>query len=319
MPLPSDERIVALSQKLLEQFEAIFGLHPGFRPTHAKGMLLKGEFTPSPEAASLTRAPHMNRPSTPVEVRFSDTTGIPMIPDNDPNATPRGMAIRFYLADRVHTDIVAHSTNAFFVQNGEEMLEFLSAAAASGPNVPSPKPVELFVGSHPAALKFVQAPKPVPSSFARESFFGITAMQFANKEGATQFGRYRIVPEAGNDYLSDSDAKGQSPNFLFDELKARIAKGPIRFRVQVQLADAGDVVDNATIQWPEDRKILNLGSISLTETVANDAAEQQRIIFDPVPRVDGIEPSADPLIELRAAVYLISGRRRRSAASAAQA
>jgi catalase len=29
--------------------------------------------------------------------------------------------------------------------------------------------------------------------------------------------------------------------------------------------------------------------------------------------VDGIEPSGDPLLELRAAVYLLSGRRRRAA------
>jgi len=52
---------------------------------------------------------------------------------------------------------------------------------------------------------------------------------------------------------------------------------------------------------------------ALTAPVANDAHEQQRTIFDPVPRVDGIEPSNDPLLELRAVVCLISGRRRRAA------
>src|ERR1700722_9010948 len=131
MPLPNDEKLIALSNDIIQQFDNIFALHPGFRPAHAKGALLTGTFTPSSEAASLTRAPHMNRPSTPVTVRFSDSTGIPMIPDNDPNADPRGCAVRFHLADRVHTDIVSHSTNAFPARTGEDFLEFLTAIAAT--------------------------------------------------------------------------------------------------------------------------------------------------------------------------------------------
>src|SRR6266478_7459725 len=113
MPLPKDDKLIALSQDLLQQFDTIFGLHPGFRPAHAKGTLLTGRFTPSAGAASLTRAPHLHRESTPVTVRFSNGTGIPLIPDNDPNANPRGLAIRFNLAEHVHTDIVAHSANGF--------------------------------------------------------------------------------------------------------------------------------------------------------------------------------------------------------------
>jgi catalase len=74
-----------------------------------------------------------------------------------------------------------------------------------------------------------------------------------------------------------------------------------------------DVVDDATIYWPEERKQLELGTIALTAPVPDDAHEQKQIIFDPIPRVDGIEPSADPLLELRAAIYLMSGRRHRAA------
>ncbi len=92
-----------------------------------------------------------------------------------------------------------------------------------------------------------------------------------------------------------------------------MGKGPVRFRVKVQLANEGDAVDDATVHWPEDRTVQELGTIALTEIVADDLDEQKHIIFDPIPRVDGIEPSADPLLELRAAAYLISGRRRRGA------
>jgi catalase len=319
MPLPTDEKIVALSQDLIQQFDAIFGLHPGFRPAHAKGILLEGTFTPSPGAASLTRAPHMNRPATPVTVRFSDSTGVPLIPDNDPNAHPHGCAIRFHLAERVHTDIVSHSTNAFPVRTGQEFLEFLRALASSDPSKLSGSPLEAFLGSHAKALAFVQIPKPAPSSFAREAYFGITAMRFINKDGASRFGRYRIIPDAGVDHLTDAAAAAKGANFLFDEVAERIAKGPIKFRILTQLANDGDVVNDATVNWPEERPLLDLGTVALTALVADNAHEQQHIIFDPIPRVDGIDPSDDPLLELRAAVYLLSGRRRRAAGESSTA
>jgi catalase len=313
MPLPTDERVIALSEELLKQFDTMFGLHPGFRPAHAKGAMLTGTFTPAPGAAYLTRAPHIQREATPVTVRFSDSTGVPLIPDNDPNASPHGIAIRFHLAERVHTDIIGHSTDGFPTHTGEEFLEFLRALASSDPSKPSPSPIELFLGAHPSALAFVQTPKPAPSSFARESYFGVTAMRFTNKDGLTQFGRYRIVPEAGMDHLSDSAAAARTPNFLFDELTERVSRGPIAFRVVVQLAGTEDIVDDATIHWPEDRPVADFGRIVLTAPVSDSAPAQKQIIFDPIPRVDGIEPSEDPLLELRAAVYLLSGRRRRSA------
>jgi catalase len=313
MPLPTDEKLLALSQDLLQQFDKIFGLNPGFRPVHAKGTMLIGTFTPSGDAASLTRAPHIVRESTPVTVRFSNSTGVPLIPDNDPNANPRGFAIRFNLAEHVHTDIVAHSTDGFPVRTGPEFLEFLSALAVSDPAKLAGSPLEAFLGTHPKALAFVQTPKPAPSSFAREAFFGVTAMQFTNKDGVIRFGRYRIVPEAGTDHLDDAATAAKSASFLFDELAERIAKGPIKLRLLVQLANDGDVVDDATIHWPEDRTLLELGTIVLTAPVPDNAHEQKQIIFDPIPRVDGIAPSDDPLLELRAAIYLMSGRRRRSA------
>jgi len=313
MPLPSDEKVVQLGQDLLEQFDTIFGLHPGLRPAHAKGVLLTGTFTPSAEAASLTRAPHITRSSTPVTARFSDSTGIPVIPDNDPNASPRGLAIRFHLAEHVHTDIISHSTDGFPTRNGQEFLEFLRAVAASGASKSSPSPIEAFLGTHPAALAFVQAPKPNPASFAREAYFGVTAFRFTNQSGAVRYGRYRILPAAGIQHLDDATAKSKSANYLFDELARRLASGPVKLNIEVQVANDGDVVDDATIHWPADRRVIPFGTVALTGKAADDAKEQKQIIFDPIPRVDGIEPSGDPLLELRAAIYLLSGRRRRQA------
>ena len=246
-------------------------------------------------------------------VRFSDFAGIPTVPDNDPqNASPRGCAIRFHLAEHVHTDIVAHSVDTFPARTTEEFLDFLNALIATDPAGPHPNAIEQFLGTHPAALTFVQIPKPIPTSFARESFFAVSAFRFTNALGVSRYGRYRLLPVAGGAHLDEAGAAAQTPNFLFDEIQERVAKGPVKFRIVVQLAEDGDTVDDATVRWPEDRPQRPFGEISLTEITPDNAREQQQVIFDPIPRVDGIEASADPLFEPRANVYLMAGRRRRS-------
>jgi len=314
MPLPDDKEMIAQCEAVIAQCDAAFGLHPGFRPAHARGLMLTGTFTPTNEAAALSIAPHFSNPSTPVTVRFSSFTGIPQIPDNDPNAQPRGFAIRFHLGERVHTDIVGHSADGFPARSGPEFLEFLTALASSPPGTPSPSPIESFIGSHPATLAFVQIPKPAPTSFAHEGFFGLNAMKFINSDGAGRYGRYSIVPDAGLEHIADEESlKSKSTSYLYDELKQRITNGHISFHLRVQLAEEGDVVDDVSVHWPQDRTVVDLGKIELTALDPNDDKNQKRIIFDPVPRIKGIEPSADPLIEFRAAIYLMSGRRRRAA------
>jgi catalase len=303
-----------LIRELLESFDAVFGLHPGFRPVHAKGVMCSGAFTPATGATALTRAPHVVRPSTPVIVRFSDFAGVPTIPDNDPGgAGPRGMAIRFQLAEHVHTDIIAHSENGFPTRTGEEFLEFIRALAASGPNAAKPTPLDTFLATHPKTRRFLEAPKPIPTSFARESYFGVSALRFTNQAGASRYGRFRIHPQDGNEYLSAAAAAKMSANFLADELSQRLAAQPVRMRVVVQMAADGDELSDSTVVWPDDRPQIEFGTVTLTTRVNDAEPDMRKIIFDPIPRVDGIDPSDDPLFEVRAALYLLSGRRRRAA------
>src|SRR5215470_14366781 len=118
----------ALARELLDALDALSGLHPGFRPAHAKG------------------------------VRYSDGTGVPNIPDNDPaRSGPRGIAIRFHLGEHAHTDIIAHSTNGSPVRTGEEFVEFLRALAKFGAG--KPEALGAFLATHPNAKRFVETPK----------------------------------------------------------------------------------------------------------------------------------------------------------------
>jgi catalase len=302
---------------LLATFDKLAGgIHPGFRPAHARGSMYSGTFSPSPDAAKLTRAPHARSASTPITVRFSLSSGVPTTGENEAaGSSPQGVAIRFHLGEHIHTDIVAHSINGFPARTGEEFLEFLQAAAASGPGSPNPPPIVAFLATHPKAKAWVEAPRPIPTSYARQPYFAMTAFKFTNASGQSRFGRFRLRPEAGTEFLTAEQAKQKPADFLAAEMSERLAKGPVKFRLLVQLAEPGDEVADATSLWPETRTQLEFGTLILTERVDELAPERRKIIFDPVPRVDGIDSAGDPLTELRAEIYLLSGRRRRAAAA----
>jgi catalase len=298
-----------LYEALVDAINAIFGVHPGYRAVHAKGLVCEGAFTASNAAASLSRAPHFTGEPVPMLARFSDNTGIPDIPDTDPNTSPRGFALKFQLPGGAATDIVAHSTNGFPVGTAEEFLQLLQAIAASGPDVPHPSPIEKFLSTRPAAMVFVQ-PRPAPKSFATLSFFSVNAVRFINANGVARYGRYQIHPVAGEAHLTDDETAKMPPNFLFDELNRRLARGAIDFKLVVQLAKEGDKTNDASVTWPDDRETIEVGTIRINRVAADSAALQRKLIYDPVRLVDGIELSDDPLPAARSAAYSISYARR---------
>jgi catalase len=170
-----------------------------------------------------------------------------------------------------------------------------------------------FLASHPNAKRFVDAPKPIPTSFAREAFYAVTSFKFTNPGGMSRHGRFRIRPEAGPEYLSEKDAAAKPANFLVEEIGQRLAKAPVKLGVFVQMAEVSDDVADASVPWPESRAEIPFGTITLTAHVDDQAPDRRRMIFDPLPRIDGIDSSGDPLTQVRADIYLLSGRRRRAA------
>lgn len=164
--------------------------------------------------------------------------------------------------------------------------------------------IKEHLSTHTAAREFIQAPKPLPRSLSSEQFFGINAFKFVDRDGGETFIRYRIIPREGVLYLTPEEVEGLDSNYLFDSVAGILGQGPV-FDIVVQIAEEGDVTDDCTIRWPETRKLVKIGSISFDRVMDDNAAEQKKIIFDPVPRVVGIEPSDDPLIDVRAALYLI--------------
>jgi len=195
----------------------------------------------------------------------------------------------------------------FPVRNGEDFLGFLGAIGTN--TVPD------WFGKHPETATFVQYPKPPPQSFATEPFFAVNAFKLISSDGKETTVRYQWVPSAGVHALSADEVKGKGPNFLYEEIRQRVSSGPVTFTLKVQVAEEGDPTHDATIRWPDSRKVVELGKLTLDKVEPEDkqAAEQKQLIMDPVPRVEGIKETDDPLFDVRAAMYLISGKERRSA------
>lgn len=235
-----------------------------------------------------------------------------MLPDSDPNGNPRGLAIRFHLPDRdgrrAHTDIIAHSVDGFPGKDGAEALAFFTAVQDGT--------IADFLGA-PAnqnARTFVFAPKPTPKALDTEKYFAVNAFVLVGKDGKRTNVRYRVVPDKGVSTLTDDEAKGKGPDFLYEGLKETIKSGPVGFKLVVQVAEEGDVTSDNTKKWPEERKTVELGTVRLDKVVEDDpVTAAKKVIFDPIPRVDGVEASDDPLLEVRAHAYLVSGRERRAA------
>jgi catalase len=293
----------------VDALNGVFGIHKGARAVHAKGTVLTGTFTASPSAAGLSTAPHLQEGATiPITVRFSNFAGVPTIADNDGLASPRGIAIKFKLADGSESDIVAHSFNGFPSATTAEFRELLVALGASKPDTPKPTPLDKFLATHPIAKAFLTAPKPNPESYATLPYFGVNSFRFTNEDGKATFARYQILPMAGEHYLSEADAKAASATYLSDEIKKRVHEGPITFRLVAQIAGDGDKIADPSIAWPADRKTVTLGTISIAADAGDDAANQQ-LVFMPSAVPTGIEP-ADPMIGDRAAAYAVSFARR---------
>jgi catalase len=297
-PLPT--QIVDLANK-------VDGVHPGFRAFHAKGLVVEGTFKASLEAARLSSAKLFNGTTIWVTARFSDGVGVPTVPDGTP-AMPRGIAIKYHLPGGADTDMVTNSFKFFPVGTGEDFRDLLTAIVASPPTAPHPNKVEQFFGTHPSAPKAIGS-LPIPDSFADEEYHGIDAFIFVSRSGQRQAVRYVIAPEKLVHITAEEAAK-QTPNYLFDDIAKRLAQKPVVFHVKAVLADPTDQTKDASQPWPEDRKVADLGVLTLTKVVPNSAHVEKKLLFLPTNLTPGIELSDDPLPTVRTAAYSVSFGRR---------
>jgi catalase len=293
---------------IVDAMNKLFGAHPGFRANHAKGLVVEGSFKASSEAAALSKAVLFDGSTIPVTVRFSDATGIPNVPDGAPSAVPHGMSIKYHLPDGSDTDMVLNSLKFFPVSTGADFRDLLLALAASPPDAAKPTKFDEFVAGHPT-VPAAFGSTATPASFAEQEYYGIDAFAFVNAAGERQAVRYQMLPER-TVHLTAADAAARAPDFLMTELPERLKSGPVTFHLKAQLAAPGDSTIDPAKPWPDDRKVVELGVLTIDKAVPDSAEAQKGLLFLPGLLTDGIEPSDDPLIAVRDGAYAESFSRR---------
>jgi catalase len=286
------------------------GSHAGFRALHAKGVVCSGHFTPEPAAAGMTRAAFMQA-EVPVTVRFSNGSGDPGQPDGKPDG--RGLAVKFQLPDGSRTDMVTVTLPCFFVRRVEDFVPFTKAAKPL-PRLGIPGPaLGLYVLRHreviPALKGAAAWTKPVPS-YANCHFNSIHSFRWTGADDESRWVRFSWLPEAGRKTISAKEAKALGPDHLSDELRRRLDDGPVRFRLQLQLAGPDDPIDDPTQAWPADRDTVEAGTLEIDALDTSRETGDDVLVFDPTRVTNGIDLSDDPILHFRSYAYSESIKRR---------
>jgi catalase len=292
----------------VDSIAAVFGRHPGYRALHAKGTVLKGTFTPLPEATSLTCAAHFAGGPLHATFRFSNGSGDPSDPDFQPD--PRGLAAKIYLEDGSRTDIVCVSSPRFPTRTPEGFVE-LVAAQGAGPLAAVKVP--LVFARHPEALRNLPVLAPTlrpPASYAVIPYYGIHAFRWIDAHGGERWVRYQVLPQAPHVGIAPWSARRRGPDYLQDELRSRLATAPIVFTLSVQIAIPGDAVDDPSAAWPKLRRVVPVARYEITGLETEREKGDDVLVFDPTRVIEGIELSDDPVLRFRRAAYSESVARR---------
>ena len=300
------------AREVVDALTAISGVHAGRRAVHAKGTLCAATFTPTSDAARLSRAAHFRGGPVRAHVRFSNGAGDPNAPDYEPREG-RGMAVKFYPEGGGTTDISAITLPVFFVRDPDSFKEFVVARTPDpSTGEPDMDKVGAFLGAHPEAMTaamHVISAKP-PESYLRQAYNSLHAFGFVDGDGNVRYGRYRWEPEAGVADIEPDDAESRGEHYLRDDLAARLESGPARFTLSAVMAGEGDPVDDPTVEWPDDRERIPLGDLEITGLAFDREQDGDVLVFDPTRVIDGIELTDDKILHFRAHAYAESVLRR---------
>lgn len=294
----------------VDQMEANSGVHQGYRRNHAKGLCVVGYFEPSGQAAGLATTSLLQKASrSSVLGRVSLPGGNPQLPDS--KAPLLSMALQLSAKDGQEWRTAMLSAPVFVVSTPAAFLAQLQATAPD-PATGKPDPARLaaFFASHPETQAFRQwASQATPlASFASTRFNSLNSFRVRNNRGEEQYVRWSLVNDLPAEPLPASAT--ENPDYLFQDLQHRLARQPVIWQLQFQVAQPGDPIADATQAWPAERQTINAGKLVITGAQAETEGACRDINYDPLILPDGFAASPDPLLSARSAVYADAARRR---------
>ncbi len=309
-PLAAAEDPVTPEQ-VVGAIEGTFGVTPGERRNHTKGTCAEGEFVGTPEAAAYSRSPLFSGQRIPVIARFSLAGGNPKAPDTA--RSPRGMALEFALPDGSLQHMTMLNIPVFGAMRPRTFLDLMLASRPDpATGKPDPEKLKAFKATHPDSLALAEfmAKHNPPVSYANSAYYGIHTFRFIDGRNKTTPVRWRFVPQDGEKRLTDAELGSLPADFLEQRLIERARTGPVRWDMIVSIGEPGDPENDPTLAWPETRKQIRAGTLTVTSAMPQKGAACEPVNFDPLVMGDGIAPTNDPILLFRSPAYALSFARR---------
>ena len=307
---------------------------PKLRPVHACGIGAGGFFVPAPIAAHYCVAAHFQNADqqTPVTVRFSNGSGCAVAHDGWSDV--RGMATRFFLPGGTATDLIAMTLPEFFAPTPETFMQFALAAKPIPYKRQSPwaklwdmlhltQPLRnpypgetispdagaiAFADHNAYAQNAVLAAAAIgaPVSYARAAYHAVHSFIITDPKGVRRWVRFSWQPISGV-LVTDPNATPQD-EYLQDELRTRLAKGPAHFSLMMAIGETGDDHTDSSRAWPPHRPRITMGTLTLARVHDDQSANSERLSFNPGLLTPGIDLSDDPVLRVRLEAYEISSK-----------
>jgi len=317
----------ALGRQLVDATKHDFPTwRPGTRAAHSHGIGAQGWFEASDVGAGRCRARHFSGDRVPVVVRFSNGSGERRERDRANDA--RGMAVKFFAGTPDETDLIAMSMPVFLVRTPQDFVEFskigVPVPAGRPPSrlrklwndlhltpTPTPNPYNSPTGASSKAMMKWASEHPesrgpigaigslvTPVSYARCAYYGVHTFVVRSSSGEPTAVRYAWAPVAGV-RPADRTTAGLPENYLHQELRHRLARGPFEFTLQFLVPGSGDPIDDPTVALAHNSRNRLIAGRLVVTSLFEDGDGCEALSFNPLRLIDGIEPSADPILAAR--------------------
>jgi len=274
------------------------GVALGHRRNHAKGICFTGVFEANGAGSAFSKAQVFTRGQYPVLGRFNLATADANAPDG--TVRVRGMGLQISTPDGEVWRSAMIDAPFFPVSTPQAFYELLLASASKDPDA-----MKTFAGAHPEIAAFGAWAKSAPwtGSYAEDRFNSLNSFVFADSSGTEKTVRWSLLPAAQPVPVSPEDLAKRGPDFLEQEIAERVSGGPQRWTMVVSVADPGDPTADPSKAWPEDRRAIDVGTLTVQQIEPERDGPCRDINFDPTVLPSGMRTSDDPFPAARSAAY----------------
>lgn len=283
-------------------FEALFGVTKGKRRNHTKGFCIAGEFLPKdPAIRKLSKSPIFADKSKVIG-RVSHKGGKANPPDNKPGNY--GLAFEITTpGDDSH--IINMNTEHFFpVSTTEKFIELLRAKAkgkdATKAFAKSSPELKAYKAYHSALDKSLRP-------YEGATYNSINSFYLVDEAGKKTAVRWSFVPTGQHEIVLPA-----TESFFLENMQANMKIGPVTWDMVITLAAEGDDILNPAIKWSDSNSKIVAATLKVTSAVPESDGVCDEMNFDPTLVSDGFEPSEDPMLQARSAIYALGVGRRTS-------